>query len=223
MPEDKASLLIVDDEPSIRSLLSQILTENGYSVRSAADGLSALDEIRREAPEILLSDLDMPGMSGLELLPVVRRRFPRIHLVAMSGAFSSNGVPSGIIADAFYEKGGGLGTLLRIMESLPRPERMAQQPHAAPPPVWVSRCLRNSDGEGYVIIECPECARNFPKVLDRAVNGTSETNCFHCGSPVRYAIVQSDNRDLFRTFLLPPQCRHSAPSPALQSTQRLAS
>jgi DNA-binding NtrC family response regulator len=136
MPETKASLLIVDDEPSIRVLLSQILVENGYGARSAADGISALEEIRREVPEILLSDLNMPGMSGFELLPVVRRRFPRIHLIAMSGAYSGDKVPAGVTADAFYQKGGGVGTLLRIMDSLPRPERMAQEPDAAPAPVW---------------------------------------------------------------------------------------
>jgi len=122
MSEMRANLLIVDDEPSIRVMLSQILVEHGYSARSAATGLSALDEIRREVPEVLISDLNMPGMSGFELLPVVRRRFPRIHLIAMSGTYSGDKVPPGITADAFYQKGGGVGTLLRIIESLPRAE-----------------------------------------------------------------------------------------------------
>jgi len=128
MPDTKASVLIVDDEPTIRVLLSQILVENGYGARSAADGLSALEEIHREAPEILLSDLNMPGMSSFELLPEVRRRFPGILLIAMSGSFSGNRIPSGVTADAFYQKGAGVGTLLRIMESLPRLERTAQPP-----------------------------------------------------------------------------------------------
>ena len=57
--------------------MSHVLTEIGYRVRSAEDGFSALREMRHEVPDILLSDLNMPGMSGFELLSVVRRRFPR--------------------------------------------------------------------------------------------------------------------------------------------------
>jgi CheY-like chemotaxis protein len=76
MPCTKESLLIVDDAPSIRMLLSQLLARDGYTTRSAENGFSALAEIRREVPDLLLSDLNMPGMSGFELLTVVRRQFP---------------------------------------------------------------------------------------------------------------------------------------------------
>ncbi|MGB6742453.1 MAG: response regulator [Terracidiphilus sp.] len=212
MPETKADLLIVDDEPLIRVSLSQIFMENGYSARSAADGLSALDEIRRQAPEILISDLNMSGMSGFELLPVVRRRFPRIRLIAMSGAFSGNEVPSGVTADAFYYKGGGLGTLLSIVESLPRPERKAQQPHAAPAPVWITRHRRNAAGEGYLSIECPECLKTFPQVLHGAIGSERETNCIYCGSPVHYVTSQPENQ----TFLSAFHDRYSSRTSALQ-------
>jgi len=95
-------LLIVDDDPSIRDLLSETLTEIGFSVRSAEDGPSALAEIRKDIPDILLSDLNMPGMPGFELLSVVHSHSPSIPLIAMSGAFSGDEVPSGVAADAFY-------------------------------------------------------------------------------------------------------------------------
>jgi CheY-like chemotaxis protein len=95
-------LLIVDDDPWIRASLSEVLPEVGFSVRSANDGFSALAEIRNEIPDILLSDLNMPGMSGFELLSVVHRRLPSIRAIAMSGAFSGNEVPSGVVADAYY-------------------------------------------------------------------------------------------------------------------------
>ena len=77
MPNAKVKLLVVDDDVSLLMLLSQIFTESGYSVRSAEDGFSALAEIRNEIPNIILSDLNMPGMSGFEFLSVVRRRFSR--------------------------------------------------------------------------------------------------------------------------------------------------
>jgi CheY-like chemotaxis protein len=100
MPNAKVKLLIVDDEASIRTSLSLIFATFGHSVRSAEDGFSALSQIRDEMPDILLSDLNMPGMSGFELLSVVRRRFPAIQVIAMSGAFSGDTVPTGIVADA---------------------------------------------------------------------------------------------------------------------------
>jgi CheY-like chemotaxis protein len=124
----KERLLIVDDEPAIRMSLSLLFTEIGYSVRVAEDGFSALRQIRREPPEILLSDLNMPGMSGFELLSVVRRQFPAIHTIAMSGAFSGIEVPSGVDADAFYEKGGGMGALLQLLSTPLTLNRPAPQP-----------------------------------------------------------------------------------------------
>lgn len=90
MPAAHNTVLIVDDKECVRSALSLTLAELGYSVRTAVDGFSALREIREAMPDILLSDLNMPGMSGFELLLVVRRRYPAIQVVAMSGAFSGS-------------------------------------------------------------------------------------------------------------------------------------
>jgi CheY-like chemotaxis protein len=111
-------LPIVDDDVSLRMLLSQILAEIGYSVQSAADGFAALSEIQREIPDILLSDLDMPGMSGSELLLEVHQRFPSIGPLAMSGAFAGNVVPPGVIAAAFYSKGSNLASLLLMVRRM---------------------------------------------------------------------------------------------------------
>jgi CheY-like chemotaxis protein len=76
----RANLLVVDDQALIRTCLSEVLTKHGYGVRSAPDGFSALAEIRKEAPDLIVSDLNMPRMSGFELLSVIRRRFPSIPL-----------------------------------------------------------------------------------------------------------------------------------------------
>ena len=114
----KLRLLVVDDEPSIRTLLAQALTRSGYRVQSCAGGLSALSTIRQEIPDILLSDLNMPGMSGFELLAVVRQRFPGIKTIAMSGAYSGSDVPAGVVADAFYGKGTNFHALTQILDAM---------------------------------------------------------------------------------------------------------
>ncbi|MEO6816353.1 MAG: response regulator [Edaphobacter sp.] len=121
MPARQPNILLVDDDAQIRRLLPLVLAESGYNVRSAADGFTALVEIRNVIPDVILSDLNMPGMSGFELLSEVRLRFPQIHVIAMSGAFSGGSVPAGVIADAFYEKGTNMDSLLKIVETMPHP------------------------------------------------------------------------------------------------------
>ena len=136
MPGLKASILIVEDEESVRASLAEILKVLGHRVRCAADGLAALVEINQEIPEILLSDLNMPGMSGFELLPLVRLQFPIVRVIAMSGAFCGHQVPDGVTADAFYAKGNGVAVLLKAIESLHVANR---QSYEGPESPWTQR------------------------------------------------------------------------------------
>ena len=190
MPCTKERLLIVDDEPSIRESLSSALTEIGYPVRTAEDGFSALLEIRKQIPDMILSDLNMPGMSGFELLSVVRRRFPAIPVIAMSGAFSGDEVPSGVAADAFYQKGSGVRSLLKIMESLTPPKRMpARRPHPSAP-LWIQQDENDADGMPYVSIACPECLRSFRQHVDGSLSVVREAHCAYCRIPIYYTIAE---------------------------------
>ncbi len=175
--------------------MSHVLTEIGYRVRSAEDGFSALLELRQEIPDVLLSDLSMPGMSGFELLSVVRRRLPAIRTIAMSGAFSGDEVPSGVAADAFYQKGSSMGSLLRIMESLLNPDRMLpNRPSGALAPMWIHRDGNDFSGVPYVTIACPGCLRTFPQTLGSSFGLTCTTDCVYCHSSIHYAIVQPIHR-----------------------------
>jgi CheY-like chemotaxis protein len=190
MPRTKERLLIVDDEPSLRESFSYVLTEIGYSVRAAEDGISALIEIRKDVPDIILSDLNMPGMSGLEFLSVVRRRFPPIPLIAMSGAFCGDEAPSGIAADAFYQKGSGVRALLKLLEGLPRPERLSADIARPKAPLLIQRNGHDASGEPCVTIECPECLRTFSQSVGGSLSVVREANCVHCRNSIYYTIVE---------------------------------
>jgi CheY-like chemotaxis protein len=190
MPNVKPTLLIVDDEESIRTSLSHVFTEFGHSVRSAADGFEALYEIRRKIPDILLSDLNMPGMSGFELLSVVRRRFPAIRVIAASGALSGDEALSCVAADAFYRKGGGLGELLKAMGTPPWPERRSPHYTSGSAPIWIQKNGHDASGEAFVMIACPECLRTFKQIVDRSAGLVHETDCVHCHYLIHYAIVR---------------------------------
>lgn len=192
MSDSKGNLLIVDDETPIRTALSAILTELGYSVRSACDGFSALAEIRREVPDLLLSDLNMPRMSGFELLSVVRRRFPAIPVIAMSASYSGEGVPPGVAADAFYEKGFNPDFLLRMVEVMTQSQAQQARP-SAQAPVWIPRNGHDPTGDPYIMVTCTECLRTFPQVLGTGPGGIHETECVYCSNSIHYAIVQPDD------------------------------
>ena len=101
----KRQVLVVDDDPSVRDSVARLLTSAGYDVAAAEDGLEALLRLNKVMPDVILSDLNMPRMSGFDLLSVVRRCFPGIVTVAMSGAYrNSDELPPEVIADSFYSK-----------------------------------------------------------------------------------------------------------------------
>ena len=113
-----SSVLVVDDDPALRAVLAALLSLEGYQVQTAENGSSALASIASAIPDIVVSDLNMPQMSGFELLSWVRQKFPAIRVVAMSAAFSGVQVPDGVHADAFYEKASNPLVLTEILRSM---------------------------------------------------------------------------------------------------------
>ncbi len=97
-------ILVVDDYPSTQAVSKAILETKGYEVHCASDCFAALLALKDSLPDLIISDLRMPRMSGFELLSVVRRRFPQIPVIAISANFSGEDVPSGVLADAFFQK-----------------------------------------------------------------------------------------------------------------------
>ena len=80
------TILVVDDDPAFRAMLRAVLAEReGYRVQEAADGLEALEALEDGLPGLLLADLRMPRMGGLELLRSVRRSHPALPVIVMSG------------------------------------------------------------------------------------------------------------------------------------------
>ena len=191
MLTEKIKILLVDDDASIRALLPAILAKTGYDVRSAEDGLAALSAIRQEVPDIIISDLDMPRMSGFELLSVVRRRFPAMMAIAMSGAFHGDELPDWLAADHFYNKGASVKTLLRIVNSMSQEQRPQwRQRSRSAVPIWIAKNGHDPAGAAYVTITCPECCRTFPQTLNEEIVAVHEAECVFCSGLIPYAIVQ---------------------------------
>ena len=84
MAKSKGSILVVDDEPAMRLLLSSVLKEEGHDVTSAASGEEALQLIAKRHYHLVLTDLKMPGISGLDLLERVKRDDPGTAVIILT-------------------------------------------------------------------------------------------------------------------------------------------
>lgn len=175
----------MDDDQELLQATSEALTREGYLVHTARDGFEALAVLRGGQPEILVSDLNMPNMSGFELLAVVRRRFPGIGVIAYSAEFSPLG-PEGVLADRFLRKGENstfelLEEIRSLLEELPL---RAQQARPETAPAWLPR-----SATGYVVVTCPFCLRSFSVSTRNIKFGVvHKDECLHCGAEVAYRL-----------------------------------
>ncbi len=78
-------VLVVDDEAPIREVLIEFLTDHGYEAHGAANGKQALSLIESLRPQVVLLDVSMPGISGLEVLESLRGRAPAPAVIMISG------------------------------------------------------------------------------------------------------------------------------------------
>ena len=81
----RPSIIVADDEKRIADTLALILESKGYAALPTYDGTSALEMCRQGIPDLLLSDVVMPGMNGIELAIAVRQEFPTCHILLFSG------------------------------------------------------------------------------------------------------------------------------------------
>jgi CheY-like chemotaxis protein len=178
-------VLLVDDEPLVRNLISRYLVAAGYVVRVAVDGLDAIGKLRAGPLDLIISDLKMPRMSGVELLNIVRKRFPQIPVIAFS-AVAADEMPEGVAADAYCHKSGfGYEQLMQTISDLTKkPPSRPAPPHIDNKPVQA-----RWDGNGHYIISCEDCLREFSVPRAHHVGrGEKRTICMHCGKVVHFVV-----------------------------------
>ncbi len=95
-----------------------LLMSVGYDVAMAENGAGAVARLKSTVPDLIVTDLNMPQMSGMELISHVRSQHPSMSVVAMSGDYQGDAVPASIIADRFYPKGQHPHHLLTAIASL---------------------------------------------------------------------------------------------------------
>ncbi len=176
-------ILVVEDEPSIRETARRILKSEGYEVLTASDGVEGLHALSQSLPDLIISDLNMPRMSGFEFLEVVRKRFPHIATIAMSGGYGTDEIPLGIVADAFLQKGNYKELSHQVGKLLAASPIRTERSKSEIAPLFVPR-----DSAGYLIITCSKCLRPNKLQAMGLNGGVHQATCQSCGTPVRFEI-----------------------------------
>jgi CheY-like chemotaxis protein len=178
-------VLLVDDDSSIREMISRQLKREGFVTVQAEDGIDGLVKLRDQLPNVIISDLQMPRMSGFEFISVVQQRFPSIPIIVLAGAIPKD-LPAEIKPYRCLEKSPRImPELLKAIRDL---ARQAPNEVTAPPAVNVPVRAR-AGGAGYVSVPCTDCMRIFPWPSPTEPNIERQTGvCPHCGARVPYLI-----------------------------------
>jgi|SRR5579863_1439073 len=182
-------VLLVDDDPALRDLLAAELEEAGFKAQQAEDGIDGLVKLRDKLPKVIISDLQMPRMSGIEFMSVVRRRYPSIAFIVLSGSIQCE-LPQPARPDRWFEKGAlQLSELLQAVQELAR----KTPDHAYLPQMITTPARTRPGGAGYFVLTCTDCLRPF-QVTKTPENKTVERTavCVHCEARVPFLVESSD-------------------------------
>lgn len=79
------NILVVDDEPDVRDSLKRVLDRAGYLVRTAANAVDAMTELERSPADLVITDIIMPKLDGVQAIEMICKAFPAIRIIAISG------------------------------------------------------------------------------------------------------------------------------------------
>ena len=119
MTDQPTKVLVVDDHALSRELFCEVLTSAGYAVRAASDGLNAIRHMEEVRFDVVLTDVAMPQMDGLELLTKIRDRWPDSRVVLHSNQLTWRVARLARVEGAYacLSKSDNLGQLLKTIAS----------------------------------------------------------------------------------------------------------
>jgi CheY-like chemotaxis protein len=126
-------VLVVDDNPEVRAMLQDVLTSLGYTTRTAADGATAVRAVLSEAPDVVLLDVYMPGLSGVGALPTIVALAPHAKVIMISGAANEDVLKRSLAFGAhdYVTKPFEISSLSRSIETALAMRRLESGPEGA--------------------------------------------------------------------------------------------
>jgi len=159
--EPTIRVLIADDEPAARSALGEMLRDEGYEVQTAADGFKALGKIDGWTPDVLITDVKMPALGGIELMAKIRESSPETAVIVMTAFGSVEGAVEAIKlgADDYLSKPIHFPQLLIILDRVLRHRALQREASA------LRDALREREAEPEGVIGQSKPLRELLKVV----------------------------------------------------------
>ncbi len=180
-----AHILLVDDDPDLLQLLSMRLVAAGYRVSAVASAEQALAQLAVERPQLVLSDVQLPGMDGLALFDQIRAKHPSLPVILLTA--------HGTIPDAVEATARGVYTYLtKPFDGLALIEKIGQALAVSAPPdelaseAWRAPIVSRSARMAELLTEAKMVARSDASVLIRGESGTGKellAQAIHQASP----------------------------------------
>jgi DNA-binding response OmpR family regulator len=95
-----AQILVIDDDHAVRGAMQLLLQAEGFDVIVASDGTNGIVTAQANAPDLVIVDLFMPGMTGVDTIKAIRERIPRVPIIAISGVLASSSVSDDSLSSA---------------------------------------------------------------------------------------------------------------------------
>lgn len=114
-------ILVVDDDPGIREIIRAVLEDEGLTVETASNGREALDEIARQRPRLVLLDLQMPLMTGWEVLSQLREANVDVPIVFMTAGYRAQAEAARCGADGYLAKPFDINQIIDVVERYAAP------------------------------------------------------------------------------------------------------
>ncbi len=177
-PPPRGRILVVDDESNARAALSEILRDEGYATETAADGFKALGKLEEFAPDVVLTDVKMPGLDGFAFMEKAKRASPQTVFVVMTafGTISSavSAIKNG--ADNYLTKPLDYEALSAVVDRAMEKAKLLQEMLA------LRDRLRERNAFGHIVTEDPKMravldlvARLGPSASNVLITGESGT------------------------------------------------
>src|SRR6187402_1942651 len=122
MAAETRSVLIVDDDAQIRSLLADLLKESGYATQAAKTAAEATTQIAKQRPDLVMMDVKLPDQDGLDLLKAIKREHPELDIIVMTAFGGSSSAVKAMEVGAYdyvtkpFDVDDLLATLRRVFE-----------------------------------------------------------------------------------------------------------
>lgn len=121
----KKHILVIDDEQSIRDVLTQYLTASGYRVSVVSSALEAVDQVRKEPPDLIISDLQLEDADGLEMIAQIKTQLPHLPVILLTGVLFDPEVVRDILrakVTRYIEKTASLSTVVTAIHEILGPK-----------------------------------------------------------------------------------------------------